>query len=116
MQDIATAGHGQYYYADASQLEEAYTKIGQRIKENYGLAEQYDHLEVVIYNQTTSFKLTVPSSMLPAPLETKTIEIPLDKGELNAHVTNIQKIEIYLFLVTESGQQVGRLLDTWERK
>ena len=116
MQQIADAGHGQYYYANVSQLQDAYTKIAQRIKENYGLAEQYDHLAVVIYNQTTSYKIIVPSSMLPAPLETKTIEIPLDQGELNAHVTNIQKIEIYLFLITESNQKVGRLLDTWEIK
>ena len=106
LQSIAAAGDGAYYFADVSELEDIYTQISEEIKE-YASIELFDHLKIIFYSETESYEKKITE--LPIPLETKTYEI-----DLTGKITTLVKIEVYAVAVTESGDQVIKLLDVWE--
>jgi len=106
LQSIAAAGDGDYYFADVSGLETIYTQISEQIEE-YASEELFNHLKIIFYSETDSYEKIITD--LPEPLETKTYEI-----DLTSRITNLVKIELYAVAITESEEQVIKLLDVWE--
>jgi len=113
IQNIAEAGGGEYYDSDIGELKSIYTQISTEVINKYK-EEYYDYLRIIFYNETTqySYKIFNP----PLPLETKKYEIPLPtEDELNKHIVNIKRIEVYYVIETKDGEPIiGPLLSSWE--
>jgi hypothetical protein len=112
LRNISEKGGGKFYFSDVSHLSEIYNQVYQEMKENWEAEKNWDHLKVVFYNATTSYEFRIYDP--PKPLETRKYTIPFSE-ELNKHITQITKIQIYPVVVMESGKQIiGPALDTWE--
>lgn len=103
-----------YNYTDPTNINQIISGLAETIINNYELVKEWDHIRVIFSNGTDSYEYKIYDP--PAPLESKTYIIPIDKN-LSDYITNIKKIEIYAAIITKSGKVVtGPPLDKWEYK
>lgn len=130
LKDIAEKGNGDYYYATVDTLVSIYQQIAEGIDEvtyeekqideelvivNYGAKEAYAYLKVVFYTDTNTFIHTLSISDLPAPIETKDLEIDISKWKITSE--DIKKVEIYGVALTENGEEIlsSMPVSVWEK-
>lgn len=99
-------------YGQANGVQEVITELADLIVEEYTSKTKFSYLLVVLSNGTwtETTKILDPPTQ---PLETKIYDIPTS-GSFS--ITNINKVEIYPVIVTESGQEVisDIPVDVWE--
>jgi len=113
--ELSSETGGQFYnYTDPTSVNQIIAGLADTIINNYELVKEWDHIKVFFINDTTSYEYKIYDP--PAPLESKTYIIPIDKN-LSDYITNIKRIEIYAAIITPSGKVViGPPLDKWELK
>jgi hypothetical protein len=107
LESIANAGGGLYFHASNGQLNTIYEQVQLVITEVKNLDS---HIKIVFYGDTETFTYTVDT--FPPPLGSKSYSI-LPVGDLPDTLNNVNKIEVYAVIVTDSGREVGTLIETW---
>ncbi|MBM3234320.1 VWA domain-containing protein [Candidatus Pacearchaeota archaeon] len=113
--ELSSETGGQFYnYTNPTSVNQIISGLAETIIENYELVKEWDHIRVIFSNETTIYEYKIYDP--PAPLESKTYIIPIDKN-LSEYITNIKKVEIYAAIITKSGKVVtGPPLDKYEFK
>ncbi len=109
--DMAIATGGKFYdYSQPLQVGDIILQIGEDINEIISQSgdyqeQQFDYVKVVVYNETASYSSNIYEQF--NALEVRKFPVP------TGGLTNINKVEIYLVLITDEGGEVLRILDKW---
>lgn len=111
MQDIADAGEGQYFLADAETLADTFFQLAGHISTASEPIKTFQHIKVIVEDEDGNIIVKeIPFETLPQPFETKTISIDVT-GEL----VNPVKVEINAATKSTCRDNiVSHILDTWK--
>lgn len=108
---VPATGGKFFNYTESGGVQEIFMQLATEINVEYE-KERYDHLKVMLYNETSSCELRIPyppdNLPPPLPLETKTYHIPL-----NNCISNPTRVDVYPVVFASTGEPViGQRLDS----
>jgi hypothetical protein len=114
--EIAKCGGGEYHHvSDPNKLTDIYLSIAEQIKVTHYSLQRIDYLAVIFYDGVNSYKRIITEPELPEVLGTQRYNFNFEETGLD--VSNIERIEIYAFIVDPSGTEIASpLYSVWEKR
>lgn len=110
MESVMTSrtGGAYYSYSSSADIQNIILNLADSISEKYSVVVQFDHINIVFYNDSASYVEKIFDLPLKS-FDSKTYDV-----DLAGKISNVKRVEVYSVLKTKSGEEViGPVTDVW---